>query len=73
MSSKLSDAIKNLASEAPAEVSTPSYSGVSVDHPSIVSAIKNMAKDGRKMKEIMKVVGMPAEVVRRHAPDVRES
>ena len=70
--SKLSDAIKGLVADAPAEVTPPTYSGVSVDHPSIVSAIKNMAKDGRKLKEIMKVVGMPAEVVRRHASDVKE-
>ena len=70
--SKLSDAIKGLAADAPAEVTPATYSGVAVDHPSIVSAIKNMAKDGRKLKEIMKVVGMPAEVVRRHASDVKE-
>jgi len=72
MSSKLFAAIKSLASDAPAEVSAPTYGGVSVDHPSIVAAIKNMAKEGRKVKEIMRVVGQPAEVVRRHAPDVKE-
>ena len=70
--SKLSDAIKGLAADAPAEVTEATYTGVSVDHPSIVAAIKNMAKDGRKLKEIMKVVGMPADVVRRHASDVKE-
>ena len=72
MSSKLSDAIKKLSEDEPAQVTPATYTGVSVDHPSIVSAIKNMAKDGRKLKEIMKVVGMPAEVVRRHASDVKE-
>lgn len=53
-------------------VTTPTYGGVSVDHPSIVDAIKNMAKSGKKLPEIMRVVGQPAEVVRRHAPHVKE-
>jgi hypothetical protein len=47
------------------------YAGVDVDHPSIVAAIKNMAKDGKKVKEIMRVVGVPAEVVVKHAPHVK--
>lgn len=54
-------------------VTTPTYGGVSVDHPSIVEAIRTMAKQGKKVPEIMRVVGMPAEVVRRHAPHAKES
>jgi hypothetical protein len=52
---------------------TPTYGGVSVDHPSIVSTIKTMATQGKKVPEIMRVTGMPAEVVRRHAPHAKES
>ena len=48
------------------------YQGVSVDHPSIVSSIKTMAKQGKKVSEIMRVVGMPKEVVERHAPHARK-
>jgi len=42
------------------------HKDVDVDHPSIVSSIKRMAADGKKTEEIMRVVGMPAEVVRKH-------
>lgn len=55
-----------------ATVESPRYSGVSVDHPAIVDAIKTMAKEGKKLQEIMRVVGMPAEVIRRHAPEVQQ-
>ncbi len=54
-------------------VQTPTYGGVSVDHPSIKAAIQTMAKQGRKVEEIMRVTGMPGEVVRKHAPDVKSS
>jgi hypothetical protein len=68
--SRLSESIKKIADkdpqDSPAEVRTPMYQGVSVDHPSIVSAIKNMTKDGQRVEEIARVVGMPIEVVRKH-------
>ena len=44
----------------------PNYSGVNVDHPAIVSTIKNMVKDGKPIQEIMKITGMPSEVVQKH-------
>lgn len=43
----------------------PKYQNVDVDHPSIVSAIQNLSKQGKRKEEIMKVVGMPAEVIER--------
>ncbi len=42
------------------------HKDVDVNHPSIVSSIKRMASEGKKVEEIMRVVGMPAEVVRKH-------
>ena len=42
----------------------PRYAGVDVSHPKIVEAIKTMAKQGKKTQDIMRVVGMPGEVVR---------
>jgi len=36
------------------------------DHPSIVDSIKQMTKDGKKIEDIMRVTGMPAEVVLKH-------
>ncbi len=44
----------------------PRYKDVDVDHPSIINTIKRMAADGKKTEEIMRVVGMPAEVIRKH-------
>jgi len=49
------------------EVTTPKYNNVSVEHPSIVKAIKNMAKNGEPKEKIVKVVGMPMEVVERYS------
>ena len=43
----------------------PKYHDVDVDHPSIVSAIKNLTRQGESKEKIMKVVGMPAEVIER--------
>ncbi len=45
---------------------SPRHKDVDVNHPSIVSSIKRMADQGKKVEEIMRVVGMPAEVVRKH-------
>lgn len=50
---------------------SPEYQEVDVQHPSIVAAITNMAKEGKTTQEIMKVVGMPAEVVRRIEREVK--
>lgn len=42
------------------------YAGVRVNHPRIVATIQQMVKQGKKIEDIMRVVGMPAEVVRKH-------
>ena len=42
------------------------YGGVDVDHPSIIAAVQNMTKQGKKKEDIMKIVGVPAEVVEMH-------
>lgn len=47
------------------------YNGVDVDHPSIVSTIKKMAEDGKPKSEIVRVVGMPHEVVEKHSRDIK--
>lgn len=44
---------------------TPEYAGVRIDHPSIVSLVRNCAKEGRPITDAMKLSGMPAEVVNR--------
>ena len=49
------------------------YASVNTEHPRIVEAIKRMAADGKKKEEIMRVVGMPEEVVLRHAPRVKSA
>jgi len=53
-----------------AEVRTPKYQGVDVDHPQIVAAIKTAAQRGMSQEAISKVVGMPPEVVRKHMREV---
>lgn len=50
-----------------ATIKEPHYQGVDVNHPSIVSTIKNMVKQGEKIETIQKVVGMPREVIERHS------
>lgn len=48
------------------EVEGPAtYAGVRVNHPRIVEYIRNMAKRGRTVGDICRVVGMPQEVVQR--------
>lgn len=54
-----------------AEVKEQSYAGVNVNHPSIVAGIQTLAKQGKGVGEISRVIGMPAEVVKRHAPQTR--
>ena len=46
-----------------AEVTVPKHQGVDVNHPRIVETIRRMVKEGKKTEEIMRVVGMPAEVI----------
>jgi hypothetical protein len=47
------------------------YAGVRVDHPSIVAAIRALAKQGKPKAEIMRIVGMPGEIVDRYAREVK--
>lgn len=47
-------------------VKSPQYNGVSVEHPSIVSSIKVMVKQGRKTEDIQRVIGMPREVIEKY-------
>lgn len=42
-----------------------SYNGVSVEHPSIQSSIRNLIKQGRTNEDICRIIGMPQEVVDR--------
>ncbi len=44
----------------------PRYAGVNVNHPAIVSTIKNMVEKGESVGQIMKITGMPQEVVLSH-------
>jgi len=48
------------------EMRSPSYAGVDVNHPRIVEAITALSKQGKRVEEIAKIVGMPAEVIRKH-------
>ena len=45
---------------------SPRHKDVDVNHPSIVSSIKRMAEQGKPMEEMVRVIGMPAEVIRKH-------
>jgi hypothetical protein len=55
--------------QAKVDVEGPAtFAGVRVNHPSIVSACKQMWKQGRKLEDIMRVTGMPAEVCQRYKP-----
>jgi hypothetical protein len=47
------------------------YQGVDVDHPTIVAAIKAMAKQGDSTEKISQVVGMPYEVVKKYEREAR--
>ncbi len=44
----------------------PKHKGVDVNHPAIVRSIKQMHSEGRSREDIIRIVGMPAEVVRKH-------
>jgi len=43
------------------------HKGVDVNHPAIVRSIKQMHNEGRSREDIIRLVGMPAEVVRKHS------
>lgn len=49
------------------------YQGVNVEHPRIVEAIKTLAKQGAAKEHIVKVVGMPYEVVDRVLRETKKS
>lgn len=53
-------------SRASITVKDPTYQGVSVEHPSIVSSIKNMVKQGRSTEEIQRTIGMPREIIEKY-------
>ena len=46
------------------EVRSPQYQEVDVQHPQVRAAIRNMIKEGANDNKIVRVVGMPHEVVR---------
>ena len=47
------------------ECAPQDYKGLRVTHPDIVAAIRNMIRAGRTNEDIIRVVGMPQEVVNR--------
>jgi hypothetical protein len=51
---------------APVQVTTPTYGGVSVDHPRIISAIREGKKQGMTVEQLVPIIGMPREVVEKH-------
>lgn len=53
-------------------VSAPRYNGVAVDHPDVIRGIKVLARQRKSTVEIMKVVGMPYEVVRKYMREVEK-
>ena len=44
---------------------SPEVKGVPVDHPSIVTAIENMARRGYSRERAVELIGMPKEVIDR--------
>lgn len=50
---------------------TPTYQGVRTDHPDIIAAIQNLTKLGYGAEHIIRVVGMPGEVVRKYMAKVK--
>jgi len=50
----------------------PKYANVDVDHPSIVSTIKEGVKQGMSTEQIMRITGMPKEVVHKYEHQVRQ-
>lgn len=54
------------------EVEGPAvYGGVPVNDPRIISGIKNLTKQGYGKPHIMRVIGMPGEVVDKYMAEAR--
>jgi len=53
------------------EVNDMKYAGVSTSHPKIVDAIKSLKRQGKSTEHIMKVVGMPYEIVKKVERDAK--
>ncbi len=47
------------------------FNGVRVDHPSIVTSIRNLIAKGYGQEQICKLIGMPGEVVDRERRKVK--
>lgn len=47
------------------------YNGVDVNNPRIVEYIKSAAKQGKTKQEVMKLVGMPYEVVDKYFQEAK--
>lgn len=45
----------------------PKHKGVDVNHRAIVDCIQRMHSEGRSKEDIMRIVGMPKEVVQKHS------
>jgi hypothetical protein len=61
-----------MADESVVRVETPTYAGVSVEHPRIVDTIKQCAKQGMSKEQAMKITGMPMVVVDKHYQNVKK-
>ena len=48
------------------------YNGLDTDHPRVVEYIKSAAKQGKTKAEVMKLVGMPYEVVDKYFQQVKK-
>lgn len=53
------------------EVNSPKYNNVDVDHPRLVKGIRDMVKDGRKTEDVMRIIGVPKEVVHKYEYEER--
>ena len=62
-----------MSEKAQTEVTTPMFAGVDVNHPSIVSTIRNGVKQGMSAEHLRKITGMPMEVVEKHVRDAKNS
>ena len=54
------------------EVQGPAtYNGVPVNHPAIIAGIKTLTKQGHGKGHIMRVIGMPSEVVEKYMAEAK--
>jgi len=63
---------RDVTEESQQEEFMAKHSGVDVDHPAIVDTIKNSIRQGRSTEHIMKITGMPKEVVHKYEHQVRQ-